>query len=172
MAMICPSCTSLLTSFEVGGVHLDICAGGCGGIWFDQGELRRLDEPHEVVDDWLWQIETNALLNIDFERRRRCPRCIETLMLRHYWSIQKRVLIDVCQTCAGYWLDDGELRTIRSLYKTEAERKQAAMEHFTHLMAEPLAAERQRSEAENEKLKAVARMFRHITPSYYFNKKD
>ena len=172
MALMCPSCRNILSTLEIGSVHLDVCIGGCGGMWFDQGELRRLDEPHELVEDWVWSIEINPRLEVDFERRRHCPRCVGTLMLRHYWSIKKKVLIDEGQTCAGYWLDDGELRSIRTLFKSEAERKRAAMSHFSELFDGQLEAQRSISDMQNEKIRSVARMFRHITPSHYLNKKD
>ena len=32
---------------EVGGITVDACVGGCGGIWSDRYELMRVDESHD-----------------------------------------------------------------------------------------------------------------------------
>ena len=31
----CPVCSNTMTTMEAEGVTVDVCAGGCGGIWFD-----------------------------------------------------------------------------------------------------------------------------------------
>src|SRR5882672_2371300 len=43
MRMKCPACKSELREKGAGGMTVDICYGGCGGIWFDQRELERVD---------------------------------------------------------------------------------------------------------------------------------
>jgi uncharacterized protein len=43
--MNCPACRGTLTRVNVSGLTVDVCQGGCAGIWFDQAELRALDEP-------------------------------------------------------------------------------------------------------------------------------
>jgi hypothetical protein len=35
----CPVCSNVMTKMEAEGVTVDVCAGGCGGIWFDWFEL-------------------------------------------------------------------------------------------------------------------------------------
>ena len=42
--MKCPACDRELTETQVGAVAVDICQGGCGGVWFDAFELQRVDE--------------------------------------------------------------------------------------------------------------------------------
>ena len=44
--MKCPVCSKEMVQ-ENFGVNVDVCENGCKGIWFDQGELRRLDENNE-----------------------------------------------------------------------------------------------------------------------------
>ncbi|MFC1766324.1 zf-TFIIB domain-containing protein, partial [Planctomycetota bacterium] len=36
--MDCPACKNELTVRNIDEVELDICANGCGGIWFDAFE--------------------------------------------------------------------------------------------------------------------------------------
>ncbi len=56
--MHCPACDDELSHLTVAGVELDICADGCGGIWFDLHEFRKFDEPHEYAGDELLDIES------------------------------------------------------------------------------------------------------------------
>ena len=44
--MKCPVCGKEMVQ-ENFGVNVDVCENGCKGIWFDQGELRMLDENNE-----------------------------------------------------------------------------------------------------------------------------
>jgi uncharacterized protein len=37
--MKCPACFNELTQLQVGSLVVDVCQGGCGGIWFDAFEL-------------------------------------------------------------------------------------------------------------------------------------
>ena len=41
--MKCPACENELTDKDVGGVTVDICNGGCGGLWFDNFEFKKFD---------------------------------------------------------------------------------------------------------------------------------
>ena len=45
--MKCPACSNRLQEMTVAGVTVDICKDGCGGIWFDNFEMKKFDEPHE-----------------------------------------------------------------------------------------------------------------------------
>ena len=47
----CPACGNNLTEKKFGEVTVDVCEGGCGGVWFDWFEFKKVDEPHERVVD-------------------------------------------------------------------------------------------------------------------------
>ena len=51
--MNCPACGNVLEEMKVGDVMVDVCQGGCGGIWFDNYELEKFDEPHESAGEEL-----------------------------------------------------------------------------------------------------------------------
>jgi hypothetical protein len=97
----------------VGAVTVDACAGGCGGIWFDAFELKKVDEEHEAAGEPLTQVERNPAVTVDAARKRECPRCAGIKLKRHRFSRTSRVEVDHCPNCAGYWLDAGELEHIR-----------------------------------------------------------
>ncbi|MFO1514021.1 MAG: zf-TFIIB domain-containing protein [Verrucomicrobiota bacterium] len=112
--MKCPACFNELTEFKFGGVLVDACAGGCAGIWFDAFELQKVDEQHEVPGEHLLHVQRDPNLQVDFSRRRDCPRCDGIKLQRHFFSAKKQVEVDQCPNCGGYWLDEGELEKIRA----------------------------------------------------------
>lgn len=111
--MICPACSNNLTETQVGAVVVDVCRGGCGGIWFDAFELQRVDEQHEPAGEPLLNIPRDPHLKVNFARKRACPRCEGIKLKRHFFSAKRRVEVDHCPSCGGYWLDAGELERIR-----------------------------------------------------------
>ena len=92
---------------------MDVCQGGCGGIWFDAFELQQADDPTEDVGERLLEISRDKRIRVDPTRKRDCPRDGNKLQ-RHYFSAKRRVEVDECPNCGGYWLDAGELALIRA----------------------------------------------------------
>jgi hypothetical protein len=127
-------------------VTADVCKGGCGGIWFDNFELRKFDEPHESAGQALLQVEKNPDVRVDHGQKRNCPKCQDLVMMRHFFSVKRQVEIDECPGCAGIWLDYGELGQIRSQFASEREREQAAEEYFRDVLGPDLAEMKVRSE--------------------------
>jgi hypothetical protein len=118
----CPACFHGLTSLQVGSVTVDVCRG-CGGIWFDAFELQQVDEERETAGEWLLQVEREQRIQVDPQRKRECPRCAGVKLKRHYYSPRRRVEVDECPGCGGYWLDAGELEKIRE--ESELARQEA-----------------------------------------------
>jgi Zn-finger nucleic acid-binding protein len=139
--MKCPACGNQLKEMNVEGVTVDVCDGGCGGIWFDNFELKKFDEPHEPAGALLRDIARDESIVVDNTQKRKCPKCDNITMMRHCFSIKQQVEVDECAGCAGIWLDYGELETIRSLFESEQERVQAADAHFAQLFDELEQAE-------------------------------
>jgi len=111
--MKCPACFNELTPLQVGVVTVDVCQGGCGGIWFDAFELQRVDEQNEAAGEWLLDIQRDDTIQVDSSRKRECPRCEGVKLKRHFFSAKRQVEVDECPGCGGYWLDAGELERIR-----------------------------------------------------------
>ena len=170
--MNCPSCNRRLEEQTVSGITVDICAGGCAGIWFDQDELQKVNEQHEHAGESLLDVERDPGLTINVQERRNCPKCPSTVMMRHFSSVKRRVEIDECPTCAGFWLDCGELREIRSLYKTDDERRQAARDYFQEVFAEPIKEHMADGQAKLDRARRFAWALRFICPTYYISGKQ
>ncbi len=109
--MECPTCHLHSQSHDGGGCRLDVCRDGCGGIWFDAFELRKLDEPNEYTGDELLDLSRAADVTLDQTVRYKCPHCPDhVVMMRHFFSAKRGVTVDECPECGGHWLDAGELR--------------------------------------------------------------
>ena len=54
--MKCPACGTAMTEMTVGEIKVDACQGGCGGLWFDEWELRRVDKPDQSAGEALLDI--------------------------------------------------------------------------------------------------------------------
>ncbi len=112
--MICPACGKNLNQMVAGGVVLDVCNGGCGGIWFDTFELRKVEAARETTGDVEINIPRDPAVKVDFNKRRVCPKCPGVVLMRHYYSKKRGVVVDECANCGGFWLDAGELEQVRA----------------------------------------------------------
>lgn len=107
--MKCPACKEPLREKGAGDMTLDMCYGGCGGIWFDATELQRLDARAAATLHTIWQAPPGTIQLAD---ARLCPRCTEQVLERKWFSDLKKVEIDQCPRCNGIWLDAGEFSSI------------------------------------------------------------
>ena len=108
--MKCPACDHELSARAAGSITVDVCDGGCGGVWFDNFELRKVDEAGAHA---IRSVPRDFALVVDSQSRRRCPKCTDQMMMRRYFSRLRRTQIDECPDCAGIWLDAGEFDAIR-----------------------------------------------------------
>lgn len=111
--MKCPACYNLLRQMLVGSTTVDVCQGGCGGVWLDAFELQRVDGAAGAADDLVLSIESDPDVRVDPTRKRQCPRCDGVKLKRRFFSPRRRVEIDECPGCGGIWLDAGELEEVR-----------------------------------------------------------
>lgn len=132
--MKCPACNRYLKQVNAVGVVVDICEGGCGGIWFDQSELDNFDEDHEYDGGVLFAINKDPNIIVDMNKKRYCPRCRDVVMYKHFFSFKREIEVDECHNCAGIWLDYGELSQIRKQFNTEKERAKATTKYLDQLV--------------------------------------
>jgi Zn-finger nucleic acid-binding protein len=133
--MNCPACGGTLTPVDVSGLTIDVCQGGCAGMWFDQSELHALDEPADKAGEILVKLAGQPVVTVDLAQRRRCPKCPNSVLMRHFYSAKRAVTVDECPTCAGTWLDGGELEQIRREYDSGGARRQAAHACLEEILA-------------------------------------
>lgn len=164
--MNCPVCHNLLNAMPAGRVTVDVCLGGCGGIWFDNFELTKLDVPGEVDADLLvaLNVPENPEVHRDTSQKRRCPKCEDIVMMRHFFSQQRRVEVDECPNCGGYWLDAGELALVREECRTEGDC-QTAVKNFLSAAAGPsLQAMHAGTNEQSRRARTIDRIFQFSRP--------
>jgi len=164
--MKCPACGRTLRPMTVGELTVDACQGGCGGIWFDNFELKKVDERHEAAGEPLLQIARDESIAVDMKRKRHCPKCETITMLRHDFGVAQDVEIDECGGCGGIWLDHGELARIRGRYASAEEREQAEREYIAGFQQQ-LQSMHAESEEKMRSATRFARMFRFICPTHH-----
>ncbi len=107
--MRCPTCqTDTMNELRQEGVDLDFCAT-CKGIWFDQGEMAFYVETSADVpalDDALGAAADTA---------RPCPCCEGVHLKEVRYLPDAPLLIDVCPSCRGVFLEKGELPHLEAL---------------------------------------------------------
>jgi uncharacterized protein len=109
--MKCSKCKVELKSSDLGEyglVIIDVCPS-CEGVWFDKGELDRLD-------DSVW----TDVESVDFKKgssqhkNATCPKCSNNLEALTPKDAGE-VVVDRCVSCGGFWLDKGELDKMRDV---------------------------------------------------------
>ena len=122
--MICPACDGALHARSAGAVEVDACLTGCGGVWFDAFELKRVAELSEANLEALMALAPSASQPTPRARhdRRPCPRCMGVFLQRHFFSRGQKVQVDTCPQCGGIWLDAGELGAVRDELAAETAR--------------------------------------------------
>ena len=102
--MKCPRTGEELIAIKVGSITVDV-SPGCGGVFFDNYELEHFDEKTEkdgeILLDKLSEYERVVL---NEHERINCPKCVDVVMARRYYSPQKVLEIDECPQCGGIWL--------------------------------------------------------------------
>lgn len=104
MALDCPRCAgSKLKPVREKrtGLTLGLCPK-CGGLWFGGGDLPRM----LGVPAAAFQPPEDAL-----HVRRRCPVCRQRMCALRFPNTLSE--IEICETCLGVWLDEGEYEKIR-----------------------------------------------------------
>lgn len=167
--MKCPACNSDLKQVKVSDLVVDVCQSGCGGIWFDNFELEKVDEQHETLGEELLQVPRNQNIPVDHSETRPCPKCENIYMRKHFASVRREVELDECPGCAGVWLDCGELKQLRNQYATEEDRENAAQSYFSEIFDDKLTQMQSESEEQANKAQKFSKMFRFICPSNYIS---
>lgn len=136
--MKCPSCvtTELHAPTTISSVEVNICER-CGGIWFDDDELRKAKDKEVTYAKWfdfdLWEDSTKFSGLLDSLNVRMCPKDNEKLFTLSYSGSD--VQIDVCKKCHGIWLDKNEFQKIVDFVKRTA-NEEVLYGYFKNLASE------------------------------------
>jgi Zn-finger nucleic acid-binding protein len=107
---VCPKCGAQLVPAALGNLMVDGCPG-CGGIWFDYGELAKVAQAGSTGSTVL-EASFNPGGGYGPGGTMSCPSCGAPL---HEFEFQHSpgIKLDGCSQCKGIWVDDGELAAIQ-----------------------------------------------------------
>lgn len=108
----CPACDQLLSEVTLGSVAIDVCDHGCGGVWFDGAELKKVEHEQRDAAGPVIKLRHHAPLEPKHEHVRRCPRCQTYKLERRIPRLGSAIEFDHCMHCHGYWLDQGALEKL------------------------------------------------------------
>jgi hypothetical protein len=101
--------------------------------FFDNSQIFKFSSPELKHGQVLLKYLSNyAEGEGEVAMRVNCSQCPSIVMMRRYFSPLKAVEIDECPSCAGIWLDSGELSKIHENHLTPKERKLLAHEMATN----------------------------------------
>lgn len=119
----CPACQKEMQQIFIPrlNMNIDICIDGCGGIYFDNRELKHFDTQNEDITEIIEALKNKTFIKVDETSSRICPVC-GTKMIKNHSSVKQTIVIDECYNCGGKFLDEGELEKIRNEYHSENEK--------------------------------------------------
>lgn len=162
--MTCPTCARAMTPTTAGPLTVDACVGGCGGLWFNQFELAKVDSASEADGAALSQLPRDpAWVAPKDAPPRSCPTCPDVVMVQRFASVQRGVEVDECGLCGGVFVDGGELSTIRAEYTDDAARDAAAKAFLASIDEQLLAMRAQRIQGQSDGQRAASAL-RLLTP--------
>jgi len=120
--MNCPQCGETMVSELFGSAWVEVCQSGCKGIWFDAGELAKLDARGKGAGPALGEALGVPPTDRPAGRTFECPLC--SVAMGHYrHELAPEVEYDECPGCAGLFLRAGELARLRRREATPTERR-------------------------------------------------
>lgn len=106
----CPKCrVPSMQPFKTSeNVEVDFC-GKCKGIWLQKGETADYVESGADLPDLPGVLAVAT--TTDFS----CPDCRSTRLKEMPYAPGQTLMIDRCDSCAGIWLDAGEISTLEDI---------------------------------------------------------
>ena len=95
---------------EVGAFFVAYRCTGCEGRFFEGGDLEKIDD---IIQPTLVELRRIPSA-VDQQMPLTCPVCASgPVMTKVEHQRDARVVVDICPSCRGTWLDKGELSAIQ-----------------------------------------------------------
>lgn len=129
---------------------LDRCEQ-CRGFWFDGGEVRQFLNSPSFKERFLSKPAPPAALGDPAGRS--CPKCDKSLNHLEIAGVE----VDVCVSCMGVWLDDGELDHLVEAGKSDQLGERESL--LSHEIREGLRGQDVPSDLASHLVRAVRDLF-------------
>ncbi len=166
--MNCPSCSHPLTEQSAAGIAAHICIGGCGSLWLEILQVRRLAERLPGQGQSFLFADRAGGVRLFRNPEHPCPRCETTLLYRHCFSRRQELEIDQCSKCGGLWIDPGHLAGLGDASITSGNKKELAREFFVELFDNKVRRMNFVNDDMLEAARQIVYVFRFLTPEDYF----
>ena len=134
-ALVCPVCGNKMEKIflEKQKFHIDICLDGCGGIFLDNQELKKIDQPTEDITPILAAIKDKKFKRANEHKTLTCPVC-SSIMIKNKSRFSPNTTIDECYSCGGVFLNNNELFEIRQGSLNDTKRTAEFEENMTNIL--------------------------------------
>ena len=115
--MNCPICAGKLKNVNYeADIMVDECPM-CKGIWLDTGELEKIQtnaqkNHKEKYSQFESYTEIGARMSDQMGKKNiNCPKCNNSMTKKEFQPTST-IIVDLCNSCKGLWLDAGELQQL------------------------------------------------------------
>ena len=157
--IVCPVCNKPMKKIylEDRQFNVDICDDGCGGIFLDNREFKKIDEKKEDITPIVEAVKNKKFQKADAAKQIVCPSCGH-VMIKNHSSHLKTVEINECYNCGGKFFNYDDLIKIRNEFETEEERIEAFNKYSYSVIAD--------ADSEFSRRKTFGTMLNDIVKNY------
>ena len=168
--MKCPACKNILTEIVQAGVKVFACQNECGGLWFSQQHIRRLEHLKSGLGKPLLKIKRSDGYKVYRGVEHVCPQCKTTLLFRHFFSKEYDTEVNQCAKCGGFWIDIAGLAKLQFVNKLG---KQKAVEnYFAIILGQKISGIHLLNEDVARAVKNIIEIFKFLCPEGEFPEVD
>ena len=127
-SMDCPRCNEKMAKEEIDGEMIAVCHD-CGGMWLQRNQLNKMiiegegDFESASVDSSATGGEMTTLS---------CPECDGSIMGKVNFLHYSDIILDHCDSCGGFWLDQGELERIHGYVRQVETGSHKVKDYFVY----------------------------------------
>lgn len=163
----CPACGTPMEKIYIQSAqcNIDVCLNGCGGIFFDNYEFKKMDEKHEDIKELEQAMQGKEFNRVDLTKDRYCPKC-GAKMMKNFIDVNHEIETDTCYECGSVFLDNNELFDIRKQYNTEEDRANAFNRAFLKQHSEELLNLEAESKERESRRSPMYKFYRNVIAKY------
>ena len=163
--MKCPACKNILTKIVQAGVKVFACQNECGGLWFSQQHIRRLEHMKSGLGKPLLKIKRSDGYKVYRGVEHICPQCKNTLLFRHFFSKELDIEVNQCAKCGGFWIDLAGLAKLQFL---NGQQKKAVDKYFSIIFCKKISGIHILNEDVARAVKNIIQIFKFLWPEKDF----
>ena len=112
--MNCQLCDGIITPISTENIEIFRCSG-CDGFWIKKGDLNKLVE-HRSGDIEFSSVDHH--IHKDTHGIMKCVFCEDQAMIKINFIEYSDIILDYCEQCGTFWVDQGELQKMQIYMKT------------------------------------------------------